>query len=105
MRRLLIVLCACCLAGCDTSGRTPFAESPTRDTIVVNHAHCILPADLSATDSTLVHCAELFVSRNGYTDLPPISDTSQWMFEFMDAGMAVRRNTLQRRASAICGST
>ncbi len=42
------------------------------------------------------------MARNGYTDLPPHPDSSQWTGEFMDLGMKHRHNTLERRAAALC---
>jgi hypothetical protein len=47
-------------------------------------------------------CAELFIIRNGYTDLPPVPDSTQWVPEFMDTGVAERRRMLRRRAIAVC---
>jgi hypothetical protein len=78
---------------------------PVSDTISVNRGYCILPVGASPSDSVAVRCAELFVGRNGYTDLPAVSDSARWVGESMDPGMASRQNTLEPRAYALCGST
>jgi hypothetical protein len=55
-----------------------------------------------------VRCAEWFVSRNGYTDLPPVADSAQLAHESIElaqpaaALVAARRNTLARRAALVC---
>ncbi len=53
--------------------------------------------------------AEQFVARNGYTDLPPAADTVSWAAELFELPwgslaelMRQRRNTLERRAVAVC---
>lgn len=91
----------CTLSACDQSA--PEQQAPVAaDTIAVEQQRCILPAGTTPSDSAAIRCAELYVARNGYTDLPPTPDTSQWVGEFLDLGMKHRRNTLQRRAAAIC---
>ena len=98
---LLVLLGACERPGDGASGGS---EHP--DTIAVDRQRCILPPVISASsDSAAVRCAELYVARNGYTDLPPVPDSSQWTGEFMDLGMPGRRNTLERRAHSICRGT
>ena len=72
------------------------------DTITVEQQRCILPAGTVPSDSAAIRCAELYVARNGYTDLPPVSDTAQRVGEFLDLGIEDRRNTLVRRAAALC---
>jgi hypothetical protein len=69
----------------------------------IERQRCIYQPGTGASDDVLVRqCAELFVIRNGYTDLPPVPDSSQWVSEFIDVGNANRRHMLQRRAVAVC---
>ena len=89
------------LVACEGSQERRQASAPA-DTITVDRQRCILPSGLSPSDSAAVRCAELFVARNGYTDLPPHPDSSHWVGEFMDLGMEHRHDTLERRAVALC---
>jgi hypothetical protein len=51
-----------------------------------------------------VRLAECFIAQNGYTDLPPMSDTSKLIYESFDdpppaeRALEVRRDTLERSA-------
>ena len=47
------------------------ARAASADTIAVDGQRCILPNGTAPSDSAAVRCAELYVARNGYTDLPP----------------------------------
>jgi hypothetical protein len=57
--------------------------------------------------SEAVQLAECFVIQNGYTDLPPMEDTSNLAYETFDdappaeRALEMRRNTLERRAYGV----
>ena len=81
-------------------GSAPLARA---DTLAIDRDRCIVPP--GATDEPRLiaaRCAELFVVRNGYTDLPPVADSAQWMWELMDLDIEGRRNKLQRRPFRAC---
>lgn len=105
MRRIIhLVSLSWVLSGCrDLEADRP--EIAVTDTISVDRQRCLLPAGVAPSDSAAVRCAELFVQRNGYTDLPPVPDSTQWTGEFMDVGILGRHNMLQRRAHSICRGT
>jgi hypothetical protein len=100
-RSLVLCVAAWLIAGCDYAPRR--TRTVTRaDTVSIDRERCLLPPGLSPGDEAAVRCAELYVARNGYTDLPPVPDSTQWVGEFLDLGMEYRRNTLKRRALAVC---
>lgn len=104
MNRMLGILLVVLWVGCERSE----ADAPIEaaDTIMVDRQRCILPPHFSASaDLVAVRCAEIYVVRNGYTDLAPVPDSSQWVGEFMDLGMDYRRRELERHASALCRFT
>ncbi|HKG93140.1 MAG TPA: hypothetical protein VKA84_14645 [Gemmatimonadaceae bacterium] len=69
---------------------------------------CTLPrVPGEAPESTAVRCAEWFVARNGYTDLP-VADTGAVASESIERAASVaellaeRRSSLSRRAAVVC---
>lgn len=101
--RTLFVLLACSLGGCGSPSGQPQAMT-SADTVAVDRARCILPVGVAPSDSVAAKCAELFVARNGYTDLPPVSDSMQWTPTFMEMGIRARRGMLERQVYALCGN-
>ena len=70
---------------------------------------CLLPASSLATArDTAAFCAEQFVERNGYTELPATSDRDMIAVEARDRGRTLtdaveaRRRTLARGAVIVC---
>ena len=57
-----------------------------------------------------VHAAERFIVENGYTNLPPMSDTSKLTFESIERYsdpkeiLELRRNSLERKAYGFVGT-
>lgn len=100
MRRLLPLSFALCFA-CD--GAPARARSAVRsDTVSIDKQRCILPRGVAADQTAAIQCAELYIARNGYTDLPPVPDSTQWTGELLDPGMEGRRNTIKRHAAFVC---
>ena len=87
-------------------GQTPGENrlADRADTVTVDRQRCILPEGMPVSHRAAARCAELFVQRNGYTDLPPVPDSTQWSYEFLDLGIEARRGRLERRAYAVCGN-
>lgn len=79
---------------------------------LVNGARdCPLPAESLATArDTAAFCAEAFVERNGYTELPGTSDREMIALESWDRGRTLndavesRRRTLARGPVIVCAS-
>ncbi len=73
------------------------------DTVAIERDRCIVPAH-TRDDPRLIaaRCAALFVVRNGYTDVPPVPDSSQWVWEFMDLNIEHRRNSLEPQPVRSC---
>ena len=72
---------------------------------------CLLPrAPLAAPRDTAAFCAEAFVERNGYTELPGSSDREMIAVESWDRGRTLtdaveaRRRTLARGPVLVCES-
>ena len=72
---------------------------------------CLLPnAPLAAPRDTAAFCAEAFVERNGYTELPGSSDREMIAVESWDRGRTLtdavesRRRTLARGPVIVCES-
>lgn len=70
---------------------------------------CLLPiASLATARDTAAFCAEEFVERNGYTELPGTSDRDMIAVEARDRGRTLtdaveaRRRTLARGAVIVC---
>lgn len=70
---------------------------------------CLLPvASLATARDTAASCAEEFVERNGYTELPATSDRDMIAVEAHDRGRTLtdaveaRRRTLARGAVIVC---
>jgi hypothetical protein len=98
-----LILLVLTLSSCEAGPRS--AERSARlDTFAVERNRCIVPPGLALSDSLAIRCAELFVSQQGYTEAPPVSDTTKWVYEFMDVGVRERRATVAPDAYAICGS-
>jgi hypothetical protein len=68
------------------------------------HRHDALPP----ADSLAVRCAEAFITRNGYTDNPAVTDTTQLAFESIEVAATLadlragRRGMLEPQAYGIC---
>ena len=66
------------------------------------------PVRLPSPADTAGFCAEEFIARNGYTDLPPATDTTLIAFESIEWSasrpelLRERRKTLERHAVGIC---
>ena len=74
--------------------------------------NCLLPsASLASARDTAAFCAEAFVERNGYTELPGTSDRDMIAVEARDRGhtltsaVEARRRTLARGAVIVCEGT
>jgi hypothetical protein len=70
---------------------------------------CLLPRESLATArDTAAFCAEAFVERNGYTELPGTSDRDMIALEGRDRGRTLtdaveaRRHTMARGAVIVC---
>lgn len=70
---------------------------------------CQLPiSSLATARDTAAYCAEQFVERNGYTELPPAPDRDMIAVEARDRGRTLteaveaRRRTLARGAVIVC---
>ena len=70
---------------------------------------CLLPREsLTTARDTAVFCAEAFVERNGYTELPGTSDRDMIAVEARDRGRTLtdaveaRRRTIARGAVIVC---
>ena len=70
---------------------------------------CVMPVcTLASARDSAVWCAEEFIVRNGYTDLPPSVDSSTVAYESFEfsSGVAARlrgpTNSLERRAIGVC---
>ncbi len=70
---------------------------------------CAFPRHpLSSTADTAAFCAAQFVARNGYTDLPATTDSTQVVYEITDLDpdwhhvVQERANTLERHPFAVC---
>jgi len=70
---------------------------------------CLLPiSSLATARDTAAFCAEEFVERNGYTELPATSDRDMIAVEARDRGRTLtdavedRRRTLTRGAVIVC---
>ncbi len=100
MRILLLLPCALSLACEGAPARGRFAAPP--DTVTINKQRCILPPGMNVDEEAAIQCAEMYIARNGYTDLPPVPDSTQWTGEFLDLGMEGRRNTIRRHAAFVC---
>ena len=98
--------------GCAGPGDRRAAADSAADSAAARLRRC--PRALAALRpeaAAAVRCAEWFVARNGYTDLPPAPDTLALVRSFDDvmsgaAGPEVlgeRRNALARRAVVLCG--
>ena len=101
MLRFTVLLLATSACEPGDRGSAPLARA---DTLAIDRDRCIVPP--GATDDPRLiaaRCAELFAMRNGYTDLPPVADSAQWVWEGMGLGIEGRRNSLERRAHALCG--
>jgi hypothetical protein len=92
---------AAVLAIASLSGRR--ADDRARD--------CPLPsASLATSRDTAAFCAEAFIERNGYTELPGTSDREMIALEFWDRGHTLedavesRRRTLARGAVIACAN-
>src|SRR5690242_1722400 len=60
---------------------------------------CALPPQaLSSARDTAAYCAAQFVARNGYTDLPATTDSTQLVDDITDGGLDWHR-VLQARAN------
>lgn len=72
----------------------------------LQHCGLTMPASLPR-DSVAVRCAEAFVARNGYTDLP-VRDTTSIAHEFIEVGptpaelLKHRQNSLARKSVVLC---
>jgi hypothetical protein len=73
---------------------------------------CLLPSEsLDAARDTAAFCAEAFVERNGYTELPGTSDREMIALESWDRGRTLtdavesRRRTLARGPVIVCESS
>jgi hypothetical protein len=68
---------------------------------------CLLQRDLTEGMEIMAqHCAEQFVRENGYTDLPPVGDSTRWVYEVGETGpwpqvLATRGGSLARDASTV----
>jgi hypothetical protein len=106
-RRYIAAIVAAGILGslaCSDRGQRP-AVAARADTIAVDRDRCLVPSNLSRDPRTAaVRCAELFVIRNGYADLPPVADSSQWIGELVDLGIGGRRNMLVRTPIRACQS-
>ena len=81
--------------------RSPAPPDPTYS--------CVMPlAALASARDTAVWCAEEFIARNGYTDLPPSVDSGSVAYESLEfsPNVAARlrgpTKSLERRAVGIC---
>lgn len=70
---------------------------------------CLMPNEILATArDTAAFCAEAFVERNGYTELPGTSDRDMIAVEARDRGRTLtdaveaRRRTIARGAVIVC---
>ena len=70
---------------------------------------CLLPSEsLASPRDTAAYCAEAFVERNGYTELPATSDREMIAVESWDRGHTLtdaverRRRTIARGAVIAC---
>jgi hypothetical protein len=91
------------VAGCIVVAAVP-AHRSARDA-----RDCQLPiSSLATARDTAAYCAEQFVERNGYTELPPASDRDMIAVEARDRGRTLteaveaRRRTLARGAVIVC---
>jgi hypothetical protein len=73
---------------------------------------CLLPRDeLTAARDTAAFCAEQFVERNGYTELPGTSNREMIALESWDHGRTLadaveaRRRTIARGPAVVCATT
>jgi hypothetical protein len=73
---------------------------------------CLLPSESLATArDTAAYCAETFVERNGYTELPATSDRDMIAVEPWDRGHTLtdaverRRRTIARGAVIACSTS
>src|SRR5437868_872461 len=97
----LLILVSACHQPSPTIMSSPadfVKDTPTKELI-----HQLKPG-VPLDEQTAIQVAEKFIADNGYTDLPPISDTSQLAYESIewqsDANqmLQVRQNTLERKA-------
>lgn len=91
------------VSSCEPPERSS-ARLPGADTVEIDYDRCIVPP-VTTADPRLIaaSCAERFAVRNGYTDLRPVTDSSQWVLESMDfSGIEHRRNELRRRPFRVC---
>ena len=99
MRHKLVFLLLLASPACATDAPRTKSLGQVR----IDRERCIPPPGTVVRGDDLTRrCAELFVIHNGYTDLPPVPDSIQWVAEFMDVGIANRRRMLRRRALAVC---
>ena len=96
----VVILVAAC------TGPTPEADSAESTSRPDRRACGIAGSPGSPAESVAVQCAEDFVVRNGYTDLP--GDSSTMVGESIEISgtpqevIARRRGTLDRRAALLC---
>jgi hypothetical protein len=102
-------------AGCSGSdgalrrSGSPHDAAPAEQPFSLDGRDCRVPASMRARPrEAALRCAESFIARNGYTNLPPVTDSTQWTAEFMDEPpwsrvLADRHGTLETRAWAVCG--
>jgi hypothetical protein len=104
--RMLAILGLCVVTGCGGDGR----DDPRDGRLVrIDRVRCLPSSRLeSSREGVAILCAEAFVARNGYTDAPPVSDTTQLAFESIEFErslttlLAHRRNTLESNAYGVC---
>ena len=96
-RTLQLLACTAAIA-CRVRGQVPTVHG-------ADERRCgIAPVSGERVESIAVRCAERVSARNGYTEIP-LADTSvvaTESIEYSDSRLAIRRNSLGRRAVVVC---
>ena len=99
------------LAGAVIAATLVVASLPAHD-FRQDARDCLLPREsLTTARDTAAFCAEAFVERNGYTELPGTSDREMIAIEARDRGRSLadaveaRRRTIARGAVIVCQGT
>jgi hypothetical protein len=98
--QLLLFVCACHQPAQIMTGVSADLVTDTKENKLPPQLKTGVPLD----EQTAIQVAEKFIADNGYTDLPPMSDTSQLAHESIEwqsdakQMLQLRQNTLERKA-------
>jgi hypothetical protein len=101
--QLLLFVCACHQPAQTTTNSLPDLVKDTPKKGLTHQLKKGVPLD----EQTAIQIAEKFIADNGYTDLPPISDTSQLAYESIEwqsdvnKMLQLRHNTLEQKAFSL----